>query len=309
VVATALDAKRRLADEVSEEFVQMFIGMVAPRVLGAAVNGVCKAAGWAARTAVTKLPGPSAAKAGNAATPKAALPKEAPRPVATRAPLGPLARFGSADEFGRAVKEALAPLKSGMRPRGGGADEEHLPLLYDAALEALQATKSPVNETLLELTPIAAAGLRDPDLAAEVMAAAWSRAARDGTDLNAALVSLATEGGVPVKVTAKFEGNDYFFDEHATFPARIVDPGAGSNHGAYTHLLQDLMLDKALQRAGRKETAIVYRGLLKQAAGTELHSGMRTGDAVWRATYDVEPFGHMNTPESLKAALEPLGLR
>ena len=226
-----------------------------------------------------------------------------------RLPLGALARFRSADECAAAVRTALRALKSGMSPAPGAAAATHLPFEYHVAIQTLDANPSPVNAVLRELTPIVASSLRDPELAAQVMASAWTRAARDGTDLAAALTSLATEGGVPVAVTGKFEAAGRFFSKYATQPARIVDPGAGPGHGELSHLFQDLLVDLGFRRAGRKETAIVFRQLMREATGTEPIGNISAGDAVWRGTYDPVEGGHMNTPESLKAALEPFGFR
>jgi hypothetical protein len=312
-VEAARDARQRLIDEFTVEFVELGIGMAAPRIVSGVFNGLGKAAAWAAAKAVKKFPGPSGLKPAPATgkppakTAEGSPPTQAP--PAVRAPLGALAHFRSADEFAAAVRAALRPLKSGLKPAAGAAEATHLPFEYHVAIRTLDANPSPVNEVLRELTPIVASSVRDPELAAEVMAAAWTRAARDGTDLKAALISLATEGGVPVTVTGKFEAPGKFFDRYATQPARIVDPGAGPKHGELAHVLQDLLVDLGFLRAGRKETAIVFRQLMRSATGHEPIANISAGDAVWRGTYDPLETGHMNTPESLNAALAPLGFQ
>ena len=313
-VEAARDARQRLIDEITVEFVEMGIGMAAPRVATVMINGLGKAAALAAGKVIKKFPGPSGPKPASPAPrkPPTKTAEQAPPtqpPPAVRAPLGALARFRSADEFAAAVRAALRPLKSGMKPTAGGAEATHLPGEYHLAIRTLDANPSPVNQVLRELTPIVASSVRDPELAAEVMARAWTRAARDGTDLKAALISLATEGGVPVTVTSKFEAPGKFFGKYATEPARIVDPGAGPDHGELAHLFQDLLVDLGFLRAGRKETAVMFRQVLRSATGNEPIANISAGDAVWRGTYDPLERGHMNTPESLKAALEPLGFQ
>ena len=81
-VETARDAKQRLIDEFTEEFVVMGIGMAAPRIAAVVINGLGKAVAWTAGKAMKKWPGPSAPK------PAAGVPKEsATKPPAASLPV------------------------------------------------------------------------------------------------------------------------------------------------------------------------------------------------------------------------------
>ena len=97
--------------------------------------------------------------------------------------------------------------------------------------------------------------------------------------------------------------------ENATNPTIIVDKGAGDAHGINTHLLQDLVVDRALRAAGRSESAAEFRALLERVKGRMPGGGIPLGDLVWRVTYDVEHPGQINDPETLREALRPFGFR
>ena len=130
-------------------------------------------------------------------------------------------------------------------------------------------------------------------------------------DRNAALVDMAREGGPGVKKIQTKAGtlpSDVFFDEHVTNPRRIVDKGVGDEHGVYTHLLQDLVVDRALRAAGRSETGSEFRQLLARAEGRN-RNNISVGDLIWRVTYDAEAPGHINDPETLRGAIKDVGLR
>jgi hypothetical protein len=191
-----------------------------------------------------------------------------------------------------------------------------LPGNYQEALDILAHPRpgqrlGPVNRKLSRLAPIVEAGLRNPELYGSVLAEAWERAVQNGTDINEALVDLAREGGMGVKKIPTRAGtlpNDVFFDEHVTNPRRIVDTGIGAQHGVYTHLLQDLVVDRALRAAGRSETGSEFRQLLARAEGQNPNE-VRVGDLIWRVTYDVESPGQINDPETLRGALDQVGVR
>src|SRR5581483_7503497 len=215
--------------------------------------------------------------------------------------------FATADEVQRAVVDALNPLERSM---------DNPPGNYNEALEILGRPRrgggqSPVNKKLSKLLPIVEAGLRNPDLYGRVLSEAWERAVLNGTDINEALVDLAREGGSGIKKVPKTSGtlpSDVFFDEHVTNPKRIVDKGVGDVHGVYTHLLQDLVVDRALRAAGRTETGSEFRQLLARAEGRNPNN-IGVGDLIWRVTYDAEAPGHINDPETLRAALDKVGVR
>jgi hypothetical protein len=215
--------------------------------------------------------------------------------------------YATAEEVHRAVTDALNPLERSM---------DNPPGNYNEALEILGRPRrgggqNPVNKKLAKLLPIVEAGLRNPDLYGRVLSEAWERAVLNGTDINEALVDMAREAGPGIKKIPTNAGtlpNDVFFDEHVTNPKRIVDKGVGDVHGVYTHLLQDLVVDRALRAAGRTETGSEFRQLLARAEGRNPNN-VGVGDLIWRVTYDAEAPGHINDPETLRAALDKVGVR
>ena len=123
-------------------------------------------------------------------------------------------------------------------------------------------------------------------------------------------MNLAKKTGEVVTVP-KLEDGVQFFDEFGGSGKKLLDPTLahpGDPHGAVTHMVQDLMIDKALARAGEKVTASEFRQLLGrlQEQSRELSPGemVHTGDKLWRAIYDaIGEAGALNEPETLSAVL------
>jgi hypothetical protein len=222
-----------------------------------------------------------------------------------------------ADVF-RQVKAAIAHLWSGMT-------RSRLPSEYDRILLALKANPGLVNDEIRDLLPVVMGALRDPDLYAEVIADAWQLATTKGTDINGALRMMARRSGVIEEIPAgPLLRNKDFFERYATKKAYLVDRAAAGDHGVHTHLLQDLVVDRALAKRGLSSPE--FRAKLRQAEGivresrefitTDFltfvrtdHGFMQTGDYVWRLTYDLfansaQHKVHLNQPEVLKPLLD-----
>ena len=241
--------------------------------------------------------------AGKPPTEGAAPPEKSPPAGTAAAPEGSpaalLRRFRSVEEVASWVETRLSQLDHSLEPK-------QLDYRLGEALAELAKFSTPVNQRLGKLVPAVNEALRNPKLYARVLAQAWQRATATGTDINAALMAMAAEGGVPSVVVTEFLDDAVFFERYATLAARIIDKGAGPVHGLYTHVLQDLVVDLGLREAGFAETAIQFRGLLRQAEGRDL-AGVRAGDLAWRGTYDAQR--GLNTPEQLCPALAPLGFQ
>jgi hypothetical protein len=185
---------------------------------------------------------------------------------------------------------------------------------------ALAAAPGPKNAEIAKALPHVVKGLRDPELYGEVMADAWALAKTPpGMDINAALEQMAHNGGAPIRYIEAKEGildAPVFFEKYAGKPGHFIDlPLAGDPHGAMSHLVQDLVVDRALRRAGQDLTAVEFRGLLGQAEGkVAVDAGyatkstktfiddektMKTGDYIWRMVYDNTGAGQINRPEEL----------
>jgi hypothetical protein len=233
--------------------------------------------------------------------------------------------FTSHEQVRVAVVQALLKdLKFGM-------SKGMLPQEWPLVIKALKANPGPHNQQILELLPTVMGGLRDPELYGEVMADAWQIAkATPGSDVNAALRKLADSGGVPTHTIPQEAGlmkSKEFFETVATRKAHWVDePLFFDAHGEMTHLIQDLVVDRALKRAAVNLRSAAFRELLGKAEGKvveaegyattanrtfiknekEWETDMRTGDYVWRFTYDLLQGGHLNKPEEVGTRLRVL---
>jgi hypothetical protein len=170
--------------------------------------------------------------------------------------------------------------------------------------------------------------LQDPKLYGEVLGDAWDLVnTGEAANINDALLKMARQtGGSPVRMVTKVKRGDKFFRQVATKRPHWVDKAlAGEAHGSMTHLLQDLVVNKAL---GGPRKSAEFRQLLGKAEGTvdryewqgdrlvpsrfaqlpgnkeplpntvfvdtpkpggvvETEFSMQTGDYVWRFTYDL----------------------
>jgi hypothetical protein len=219
-----------------------------------------------------------------------------------------------------------------------------MPRRWDMVKAALQQTDGEVNRRLLGLVDRQMAALRDADAWADVIADAWEIAARmRKPNFRKALLKLASKRGIKtVKVPGVMKGGS-FFDEFVVSGKGMIDPGlaVGTNdiqlHGELTHLMQDLVVDSKLG-AGASAS---FRTLLKDAEGTiwryapgrpgvvskfGAYDGytnraynatflpdenvMKTGDYVWRFTYDLfylDPaLRRMPQPEAMGPVLDGL---
>ena len=215
--------------------------------------------------------------------------------------------FGSEVAVNREVVEELSHLKFGMDPRG-------MPRDWPLAMKALSNNPGPVNDQIRELLPIVMGGLRDPHLYGEVMAEAYARAVKLDTNVSTGLVHVAAENGLPIKVIRRDAGlldADKFFGKYASRRIHFVDKALQDDmHGSMTHILQDLVVDRALKAAGKRMSSTEFRALLGEAEGAfkagKKAERLRTGDYIWRATYDQVQLGHLPTPESLSPILNKL---
>jgi hypothetical protein len=183
-------------------------------------------------------------------------------------------------------------------------------------MEVFRLHPDGINPELRALLPYALGGLRDPELYAEVMAEAWA-ALRADRDMNAVLKEMAESGGVKTTVLKHERGvlkDDEFVKDVATQPESFVDnPFVNKDHGAMTHLVQDIVVTRAFKRAGIGKSSAEFRAMIGQALGetdpmllkdfaraAQLTNGQvsRTSEILWRYTYDSLTFD-VNTPEVL----------
>ncbi|MGZ4187333.1 MAG: hypothetical protein ACXVSL_14530 [Solirubrobacteraceae bacterium] len=270
---------------------------------------------------------PTTAPKGDKPTPKTDKPSGR---VPTQAPVieEMVLGYGSRAEVVKDVKNALAGIKGDM------------PRSWQLVKDALAANGGKANGEILAVVDKYMGALRNPKHWAEVMGDAWELAAKmPKPDIREALLQLAKKRlGTPLEIPNKiFEGGE-FFEKYVASGRPLVDQAfKGKAHGELTHLIQDLVLDKAFG-AG---TSSSFRRLLGQAEGEvtvwtqaaktntvklspygahsrsganttflEGETRMRTGDYVWRWTYDLlyekEALRRLPQPEAVGPKLDEL---
>jgi hypothetical protein len=183
-------------------------------------------------------------------------------------------------------------------------------VLVQATLAKLRANPTPENQRILELTPRAWTALHDPDQIGSALAEIWleehllsvlapqSAEARFG----AAAQVLAKRRGAPVRIlprSATFSAQD-FFDQVVVTGDRFLDYSALSispEHGAITHMVQDLAVDNLLHGTGLR--AEQYRQLFANATAAD---GSKIGNDLWVELYDSFQ-GRINQPEVVYPAM------
>lgn len=261
----------------------------------------------------------------------AARPKNVLDDVAVRRPpsAAPAPAYRSHGEVRHAATKALlGALKWGDGPM--------LSKEYKLLYKALKQNPGPINEQLAEALPHVIKGIRNPELYGEVLADAWALAkGPPPMDINAALETMARSGGAPVRYIDAKVGEMLpaeFFKQYGGQAGSFIDlPFQNNSHGAMTHLLQDLVVDRALHKAGGSiKTSTGFRGLLGKAEGMVaeeagfatqstmtfvkneklVETQMKTGDYIWRMVYDNTGAFQINRPEAIGDVLiNVLGIR
>lgn len=190
-------------------------------------------------------------------------------------------------------------------------------------MKVLELHPDGVNPELRALLPHVLAALRDPELYGEVLAEAWTML-RANRDMNAALKEMAEAGGGKTRVIKHQRGtlkDEEFVKDVATQPEHIVDnPFVNKDHGAMTHLVQDLVVTRYFKRMGINKTASELRQMIGAAVGEtkpELLRGFKsfkqltgertvsTSEVLWRYTYDSGTW-EANQPEVLGPIFQEL---
>jgi hypothetical protein len=166
------------------------------------------------------------------------------------------------------------------------------------------------NDQVLTMLPTVWGGLQNPDLVAAVVADVWSEAQRIGKDpgltafpLTNAAISLSLAAGaevvaIPPRSQVGDLGDITFFDKYVKTGVRFYDLNINTQeHGHLTHLIQDLVVDRALSAAGIPLRAEQFRALLGGVVG-----GENFGSRIWIALYDAA-YGQINEPETLTPLL------
>ncbi len=219
------------------------------------------------------------------------------------------------------VRERTATALKGLKH---GFDPANPPPGWTELISVLKANPSAINQEIETLLPVVLAGLRDPEIYAEVMAEAWATLRAD-RDMTAALIEMAKADGFGVRVLPHDMGlikDEKFVKEVASKKKHWVDnPLVNNPHGVSSHLIQDIVVNRAFKKANIKMTSVEFRAKLGQATGkldpmkvrrtafTPIVTGgkeIATSELLWRVTYDSMIMGHLNRPESVGEILKKL---
>jgi hypothetical protein len=274
-------------------------------------------------TAVKPSPTPATTPRPATAPPSTPTPTVTPPPATgMRPPPTPVRirtlSYRSADAVRKDVVARLSRHRTGMGT---------LPEGWDSVWYALRNNPGPTNDRIRDLLTIVMAALRNPKFYGDVMAEAWAMAWQANATINAALLKMASDAGMRIRVVIQRQAGQpllqpvEFFEQYASQPAAFVDmPLAHNPHHAMTHLIQDLVLTRAFKVAGIKLTGPEFRALLGKAEGRfrvprgapipeELWgTEMSVGDYVWQVTFDlfVRKESHLPQPEHVGQDLHDL---
>ena len=134
-----------------------------------------------------------------------------------------------------------------------------------------KATPADAAREVQELLPIVQTSLRDPDLYAEVIADAWERARRrTHGSIRDALVEMAKKTGAPVKVIEQGRMSRRRSSTSAMAGRRRTRSTIRcilADHGALTHLVQDLVVGARAKAGGQAAHGTAVRGRLGRLRG------------------------------------------
>lgn len=198
--------------------------------------------------------------------------------------------------FERALAENLATEGVGLARVMAAVPDRGFARLYGIAYDGLNNPE--IWESVLADIAREAQAVRPPFANAEVTSrstqAIWNlseRAAGPG-----GRIAVLPRGNLPQN-----------FIEYAPWGPRFYDVNIGRGHGMSSHLVQDLVVDRALQRAGVSMSAEQFRAAMGAVPGQMPGMSTPLRQLLWEALYDGTE-GRLTSPEGtialLRAALE-----
>jgi hypothetical protein len=210
-----------------------------------------------------------------------------------------------------------------------GTDEAKLPQGWKSIYDALRRDTSDAARKIETFLGVVWGALRNPKLYADVLAEAWHRAWLADTSVESALIAMAQQSSGTKAVSiprskAKYLSDNpgKFFELYVSQEPSFVDlPLLGKKHRAMSHLVQDLVVDRAFRARKIEMTSGRFRVLLGQTTGRlvpppgemqvltdEGTHDLTTGDYVWQLTYDlfVGTLDHLPQPEAMGPEFERL---
>jgi hypothetical protein len=203
----------------------------------------------------------------------------------------------AANQVRQRVADALRQQAQGQ---SGNADA-----LYQGIMAELNANpEAGSNAALRTVLPEVWRSLRDPDAIAQVAADVWLEerllnVMAPPTDrYGQAVTSLSRRTGAPIVILEPGERFDVtsFYEKVVVQGNRFFDLSVlniSPGHGASTHMMQDLLVDRALARSGSGLRADQLRAMFQGAVGNE---GRAIGNDIWIEFFDSLQ-GGLNQPE------------
>jgi hypothetical protein len=225
-------------------------------------------------------------------------------------------------EAPQAARSVVPHVETQLKDLEQSMAKEKLPVDYTRVLEHLDAQPpGPAVDSFRRALPIAMEALRTPRLYGEVLDEMMARMARNGTTFEQELRAMAQESGLAWKTIKDLPSSRDFWEQYASQPVAINDLRlAKGAHGQWTHIIQDLAVDRALGDAFNRgldvpATIGEFRKLMG-SLGTDVEVMGRLegeppllttplGDAAWRATFDLFDWANqMPQPELIAPKLK-----
>ncbi|CAM3642720.1 hypothetical protein KIPE111705_18400 [Kibdelosporangium persicum] len=200
------------------------------------------------------------------------------------------------------LRQAVLPDLRAATQTGDPAGSERLFQDLQQQLAANPGVGS--NDELARVMPDVWRALRDPDQIANALADVWLEehllglmAPRDAASrYGQAAMVLSRRAGAPVRILGPNEsfGVQEFYDQVVLTGDRFLDLAVlklSPAHGASTHMIQDLVVDRVLRGSGMRAEQL--RALFSGAQGT---GGRPIGNDIWMTVYDSLT-GGLNEPE------------
>jgi hypothetical protein len=200
------------------------------------------------------------------------------------------------------LRQAVLPRLRAAAEAGQNEQAEVLFLGLERKLEANPGVGT--NDQLRQVLPNVWRSLRDPDTIANTLADVWLEehllglmAPRDAaTRYGQAAMVLSRRTGAPVVILPRGMSypTDVFYSDVVLSGNRFLDLSVleiSPGHGASTHLIQDLVVDRALRGTGLRAEQL--RALFGGATDS---GGANIGNDLWIEIYDSFQ-GGLNQPE------------
>lgn len=208
-------------------------------------------------------------------------------PKTPKAPPG--ARHPTVEKLREAVDADLNKLTAGTDEAGLN---RHWRRIRDE-LDTLPDT--PENNWIRQHVQTVYEGVRSRKVISDLIVEIWQRAAVDEITTTEELVKIAGRGK-PLKLlpAKQLSPEDFGMFLRERVP-RIDTYFKSLDHGAYTHVFDDLIVGKVL---GGADEAVIFRRMLTDMTGPEL-DGYPFWARLWDALFDEVEDGQINTPEML----------